>query len=166
MSDNLGSGSQTIDCPLDNQEIPFIDLHDSNDQPSNDKRPFQYKPYDASERPFRTRPSEMVSYCLRCGSSDGHRAYSCKAETPNKRGRAFVVFADQKGLYRITDQRPVCIRFNLGQTCGQPSDWHPIHICSLCADANHGASLCPRKWSCTCCHPIQSLCMGTCPSWM
>jgi hypothetical protein len=45
----------------------------------------------------------------------------------------------------ITDHRPVCIHFNLGQTCDQPSNRHPIHICSLCADANHGVSLCPCK---------------------
>jgi hypothetical protein len=65
----------------------------------DNKRPFQYKPYDVSEWPFHTRPSEMVSYCLRCGLSDGHRAYSCKAETPNKHGRAFMDYRPPTSLH-------------------------------------------------------------------
>ncbi|KDR78455.1 hypothetical protein GALMADRAFT_223808 [Galerina marginata CBS 339.88] len=110
----------------------------TNRYPSTGNR---WQPYaNTSQQSFR---SYAKMRCLRCGN-EGHRAEGCKSETPSKTGRSFVVRAAGRGLERLSDGRPVCIRFNIG-TCSISDPSHPMHICSLCADAHHGATACTRN---------------------
>ncbi|KAJ6563886.1 hypothetical protein B0H19DRAFT_1067492 [Mycena capillaripes] len=81
--------------------------------------------------------------CFRCGRT-GHGANLCKETNPSKHGRDFVISASQEGLFRIRDNRPVCMGFNIGK-CLTAANNHPLHICSLCSDSHHGASNCTRN---------------------
>jgi hypothetical protein len=103
--------------------------------------PTRWQPYGPGpQRSFR---ANYKMCCLCCGI-EGHRADTCKAEGPSKTGRSFVVRAVGRGLERLSDARPVCIRFNLGN-CVVSDPSHPLHICSLCSDTHHGASGCTRN---------------------
>ncbi|KAJ6533613.1 hypothetical protein B0H19DRAFT_1383610 [Mycena capillaripes] len=63
---------------------------------------------------------------------------------PSRHGRNFVITATREGLFRIHDNRPVCMRFNCG-SCDASGSSHAIHICSLCSDPFHGAVNCTRN---------------------
>ncbi|KAJ7851447.1 hypothetical protein B0H13DRAFT_1729064 [Mycena leptocephala] len=98
------------------------------------------KPYDRDDS---TRKKTML--CFRCGRS-GHGAIGCDQTEPSRHGRAFVITANRDGLFRISDKRAVCMGFNCGRgRCDSNGTRHPIHICSLCADAHHGAVDCTRN---------------------
>ncbi|KAJ7432355.1 hypothetical protein B0H11DRAFT_1973816 [Mycena galericulata] len=96
------------------------------------------KPYDR-EDPSRQR----TIICFRCGRV-GHSAPLCKETNPNRHGREFVIFANRDGLFRIHDNRPVCMGFNCAR-CLASGNNHPVHICSLCGDTHHGAVNCTRN---------------------
>jgi hypothetical protein len=96
------------------------------------------KPYDRDDS---TRKKTLL--CFRCGRS-GHGAVTCDQTEPSRHGRAFVITASRDGLFRISDKRAVCMGFNCGR-CNSNSSRHPIHICSLCSDAHHGAVDCTRN---------------------
>ncbi|KAF8954390.1 hypothetical protein BDZ97DRAFT_1676986, partial [Flammula alnicola] len=105
----------------------------------------RWHPYSQGnyQRPFRGGPGYKTR-CLRCGSEDGHRANTCRAEQPSRTGRAFVVRASARGIEHASDGHTVCIRFNLGN-CSISDSSHPLHICSLCSDPHHGATSCTRN---------------------
>ncbi|KAJ7153933.1 hypothetical protein C8R43DRAFT_848102, partial [Mycena crocata] len=97
------------------------------------------KPYDRNDKDERKRST----LCFRCGRI-GHGASSCDEKSPSRHGREFVVYAERNGIYRIFDNRPVCMRFNTGK-CDSTARPHNIHICSLCSDSHHGAVDCARN---------------------
>ncbi|KAJ7716209.1 hypothetical protein B0H16DRAFT_1741438 [Mycena metata] len=105
--------------------------------PSRDKGD-RYRPYDRDT----TTDRRTNTLCFRCGRV-GHNAHRCDESTPSKHGRQFVVFANREGLFRISDKRAVCAIFNIGR-CDKGQN-HALHICSLCADAHHGAAGCTRN---------------------
>ncbi|KAJ7261937.1 hypothetical protein C8J57DRAFT_1184128 [Mycena rebaudengoi] len=102
-------------------------------------------PYDKDresrnrEREFRTKNT----LCFRCGRM-GHGGSNCAELNPSKHGREFTVYVNREGLFRVCDDRAVCMRFNIGN-CDSTSRNHPIHICSLCGDSHHGANSCTRN---------------------
>ena len=102
----------------------------------------RYHPYPGRGKSFR--PSRPL--CLRCGGSDGHRFGECRAQHPVKKGRNFAVQNGDRGLERLSDKLPVCIRYNIG-VCStrEPGSSHPVHMCSLCGDAGHPAIGCTRN---------------------
>jgi hypothetical protein len=79
------------------------------------------------------------SLCLRCGLFGDHRAASCKSSKPSWRERP-------KGkLIRLSDGKPVCVRFNLIACNMDQKEGHPLHVCSLCRDHHHGVLKCTRN---------------------
>ncbi|KAJ7201567.1 hypothetical protein GGX14DRAFT_464263 [Mycena pura] len=96
------------------------------------------KPYDRDDA-----PRQRTIVCFRCGRM-GHSAPSCKETNPSRHGRDFVIFANKDGLFRILDNRPVCMGFNCAR-CLAGGNNHPVHICSLCGDSHHGAVNCTRN---------------------
>ncbi|KAJ7189206.1 hypothetical protein C8R46DRAFT_35908 [Mycena filopes] len=95
------------------------------------------KPYDRDE-------GVHSVLCFRCGRM-GHTAPRCSEADPNRFGRNFVIFANRDGLFRISDQRPVCMRYNCASCDASTTNSHALHICSLCADPHHGAVDCTRN---------------------
>ncbi|KAJ7496182.1 hypothetical protein B0H11DRAFT_2385568 [Mycena galericulata] len=81
--------------------------------------------------------------CFRCGRM-GHNAVRCAEANPSRHGRNFVITATREGLFRIHDNRPVCMRYNCG-SCDASGNNHAVHICSLCSDPHHGAVNCTRN---------------------
>ncbi|KAJ6467531.1 hypothetical protein C8R47DRAFT_1303494, partial [Mycena vitilis] len=96
------------------------------------------KPYD-KDAASRKRPT----LCFRCGRT-GHSAIVCSDATPSREGRQFVIYANRDGLFRIRDNRSICMLFNCGR-CDSTIRNHATHICSLCGDAHHGAIDCTRN---------------------
>ncbi|KAJ6605157.1 hypothetical protein DFH09DRAFT_897425 [Mycena vulgaris] len=82
--------------------------------------------------------------CLRCGSSEGHRAADCKETHPNRHGRQFVIYANKEGLFRVGSNVPVCFTYNLAGECRYSGGQHAVHMCSLCA-GEHPAIRCTRN---------------------
>ncbi|KAK0216106.1 hypothetical protein IW262DRAFT_197073 [Armillaria fumosa] len=105
----------------------------------------RFLPYDTSQR-GQPRSGSFRTLCLRCGEI-GHRADSCTSSTPSKRGRSFLAEWKDNSLIRISDQRYICLRFNLNGCQPEPSPdmRHGLHICSLCGDPHHGATKCTRN---------------------
>ncbi|KAJ7135308.1 hypothetical protein C8R46DRAFT_1047970 [Mycena filopes] len=104
----------------------------------------QPKPYDRESAAAQKRSNTL---CFRCGRL-GHNAHSCNETNPSKHGRQFVITAGRDGLFRISDKRSVCVMFNIGRCdggAGAATRNHPLHICTLCGDAHHGASGCTRN---------------------
>ncbi|KAJ7330909.1 hypothetical protein DFH08DRAFT_708788 [Mycena albidolilacea] len=99
------------------------------------------------DRPERPKPYERESHrkilCFRCGRS-GHPAGNCPESTPSRHGREFVIYANRDGLFRLTDNRAVCMGFNI-RKCDATGREHAIHICALCGDSCHGAVDCTRN---------------------
>ncbi|KAJ7881738.1 hypothetical protein B0H14DRAFT_2340215 [Mycena olivaceomarginata] len=99
------------------------------------------------DRPERPKPYERESrrkiLCFRCGRS-GHPAGNCPESTPSRHGREFVIYANRDGLFRLTDNRAVCMGFNI-RKCNAMGREHAIHICALCGDSRHGAVDCTRN---------------------
>jgi hypothetical protein len=96
------------------------------------------KPYDRDNS-----TSCRSKICFRCGRT-GHGAVGCSESDPSKHGRRFVIYANRDGLFRITNNTAVCTGFNIGR-CESAGRNHPIHICALCADPQHGAIDCTRN---------------------
>ncbi|KAK0222675.1 hypothetical protein EDD85DRAFT_779162 [Armillaria nabsnona] len=113
-------------------------------KPSGGYTTKHFTPYDTSQRDTIRRTSSFRPLCLRCGGI-GHRADSCSAAAPSKHGRSFLVEWKDDSLVRISDQKYVCIRFNLTGCRAEPNFHHGAHICSLCADTHHGATKCTRN---------------------
>lgn len=90
------------------------------------------------------RSSFRPQICLRCGSADGHKAQACTAAQSNRHGRSLIIKAGSSGLFRITDNKAVCLNYNL-RGCPITSANHALHLCSLCGDPHHGASNCTRN---------------------
>ncbi|KAJ7711615.1 hypothetical protein B0H16DRAFT_1627858 [Mycena metata] len=103
---------------------------------SGTERQERRKPYERDEGPHSV-------LCFRCGRM-GHNAVRCSEANPSKHGRNFVITASREGLFRIHDNRPVCMRFNCG-SCDASGNNHAIHMCSLCGDPLHGAVDCIRN---------------------
>ncbi|KAJ7212622.1 hypothetical protein GGX14DRAFT_620923, partial [Mycena pura] len=109
------------------------------------ERADRFKPYE-KDRDFRNRDRDFRTkntLCFRCGRT-GHGGVSCSEKNPSKHGREFTVYANRDGLFRVRDDRAVCMRFNIG-VCDSTARNHPIHICSLCGDSHHGATSCTRN---------------------
>ncbi|KAJ7208595.1 hypothetical protein GGX14DRAFT_365198 [Mycena pura] len=105
----------------------------------------RHKPYDRENRPQSDGGQRRKPVlCFRCGRT-GHPAGRCPEKTPSKHGREFVIYANSDGLFRISDQRAVCMLFNCGRCESTPGSRHPIHVCTLCGDAHHGAIDCTRN---------------------
>ncbi|KAJ7799274.1 hypothetical protein B0H14DRAFT_3788169 [Mycena olivaceomarginata] len=103
-------------------------------------------PRDKTERPKpyeRETTSRRKVLCFRCGRT-GHPAGVCPESTPSRHGREFIIYANRDGLFRITDNRAVCMGFNI-RRCDSTGRDHAIHICSLCGDSHHGAADCTRN---------------------
>ncbi|KAJ7277270.1 hypothetical protein C8J57DRAFT_1057540 [Mycena rebaudengoi] len=107
---------------------------------SSRERSDRPKPYDRDQGTAKTH-----RLCFRCGRQ-GHGAPHCTEADPSRHGRSFVIYANKEGLFRIIDNHPVCTGFNAGRCdkAGQPNH-KPIHICTLCGDAHHGAFDCTRN---------------------
>ena len=123
------------------QETRKSETHQANLGPV---RPFcpqarSFNPLDQSSRPFR---QELPTICLRCGVP-GHRYNACKTVQPPK-GRTFLIH-NQGGLHRLSDNKPVCLSYNLAKGCNLTGQMHPSPICTLCGDTAHGANGCPRN---------------------
>ncbi len=103
------------------------------------------QPYFYPTQSFRFQKTPML--CLRCGDF-GHRANFCEAKSPSKPGQIWIVKWHNGSLICITDNKPVCVNFNLDKGCSNNSTVHRTynaHICTLCADPSHGASRCSRN---------------------
>ncbi|KAJ7473423.1 hypothetical protein FB451DRAFT_1468234, partial [Mycena latifolia] len=96
------------------------------------------KPYDREPG-----ARKKAILCFRCGRT-GHGAITCTEANPSRHGREFVIFANKDGLFRVLDNRAVCMGFNCGR-CDSSVRNHAIHICSLCGDSHHGAVDCTRN---------------------
>ncbi|KAJ6453350.1 hypothetical protein C8R45DRAFT_801347, partial [Mycena sanguinolenta] len=96
------------------------------------------KPYDKDST---SRRKPML--CFRCGRT-GHGAGACAETNPSRHGHEFVIYANRDGLFRISDNRAVCMGHNCGR-CEVSGRSHALHICSLCSDAHHRAIDCTRN---------------------
>ena len=119
--------------------------HYNQSRPSFRERP---QPYPSQNQSFRFANSTRVSaLCLRCGNQ-GHRANMCQESSPSRPGRNWIVKIINGILCCISDNKPICINFNLDKGCSNHSAFHHsnvAHCCSLCADSSHGASRCTRN---------------------
>ena len=106
------------------------------------------QPYPTQNQPFRSAGGPRASaLCLRCGNQ-GHRAIMCQESAPSRSGRNWIVKIINGILCCISDNKPICINFNLDKGCSNHSAFHRsnfAHCCSLCADSSHGASRCSRN---------------------
>ncbi|KAJ7182085.1 hypothetical protein C8R46DRAFT_885221 [Mycena filopes] len=113
--------------------------------PSGRERGERPKPYDRDTQPQSdggaSRRRSVL--CFRCGRT-GHPAGRCPEKNPNRHGREFVIYANRDGLFRLSDNRAVCMLFNCGRCESQSGPKHAVHVCALCGDANHGAANCTR----------------------
>jgi hypothetical protein len=100
----------------------------------------RFNPTEQTNRPFL--PKKTV--CLRCGTA-GHRFNNCDNHQPSKPGRLFQVHAKGGALCRNSDNKRVCVAFNLAKGCEITAEEHALHVCSLCGDRNHGADGCTRN---------------------
>ncbi|KAJ7688644.1 hypothetical protein B0H14DRAFT_3533240 [Mycena olivaceomarginata] len=72
------------------------------------------------------------------------RPATARSPRPAGHGREFVIYANRDGLFRLTDNRAVCMGFNI-RKCDATGREHAIHICALCGDSRHGAVDCTRN---------------------
>jgi hypothetical protein len=132
---------------LINKKIVFSTKVVTNNTPSQDNTICNrcYQPYDVPSRSFRSFPKpQFTPLCLRCGRKDGHQAPHCDASTPSRKERRWVVIYRNGNLTRISDNKPICTRFNIG-TCSSTDQSHGLHVCSLCDDTYHAAVACTRN---------------------
>ncbi|KAJ7806315.1 hypothetical protein B0H13DRAFT_2387169 [Mycena leptocephala] len=100
------------------------------------------KPYDTGRDDVLSSRHRTV-LCFRCGRV-GHVATTCEEANPSRQWGEFVISANRNGLFRIVDNRPVCMRFNRTR-CHASGKNHALHTCSLCGDYDHGALSCNRR---------------------